>query len=186
MGIKRSYTHCVDHFMTRQKDCCLCASLIDDHQNAIIAARYWKIRDQIHGDGLEGVLPLLMHDRQYGRFGAHCVQLGALAYSTPSYIGSGELSYLRPPELSYYCRYCYDHASRTIIFLLYSLSLALRTIADYAPSLLSITCLTLALTVLHTRASVPADVHPLCTVHARFPHRYLMYHCTFGARFPTP
>ena len=39
-------------------------------------------------------------------------------------------------------------------------------LADCAPSLLSITCFTLALTVLHTRASVPADVHPLCTVHA--------------------
>ena len=35
-----------------------------------------------------------------------------------------------------------------------------------APSFLSITCLTLAFTVLHTRASVPADVRPLCTVHA--------------------
>ena len=62
----------------------------------------------------------------------------------------------------------------------------LPCLVDCAPSLLSITCLTLALTVLHTHASVPADVHPLCTFHARIPHRYLMYHCTFCAHFPTP
>ena len=36
---------------------------------------------------------------------------------------------------------------------------ALRTVR---PLPLSITCLTLAFTVLPTRASVPADVHPLC------------------------
>ena len=59
---------------------------------------------------------------------------------------------------------CYDRASWTIIFLLYSPLLALRTAR---PSLLSITCFILALTVPHTRASVPADVHLLCAVHAR-------------------
>ena len=53
-------------------------------------------------------------------------------------------------------------------------------------SLLSITRLTLAPTVLHTHASVPADVHPLCTFHVVFPHRYLMYHCTLCARLPAP
>ena len=37
-----------------------------------------------------------------------------------------------------------------------------RCLADHAPPPLSITCLTLALTVPSTRASVPADVHPLC------------------------
>ena len=62
----------------------------------------------------------------------------------------------------------------------------LLCLADCAPSLLSITCLTLTPTVLHTRASVPADVHPLCTSHARIPHRYLMYHRTLCARLPTP
>jgi hypothetical protein len=41
---------------------------------------------------------------------------------------------------------------------------ALRTVRL---SLLSITCLILAFTVPHTRASVPTDVHPLCTIHAR-------------------
>ena len=65
-----------------------------------------------------------------------------------------------------------------------------RCLADYAPSPLSITCLTLTLTVLPTCASVPADVHPLCTLGAPFvpvpPHRCLMYHCTFCARFLTP
>ena len=41
-----------------------------------------------------------------------------------------------------------------------------RCLADCALSPLSITCLTLALTVLYMRASVPADVHPLCTYYA--------------------
>ena len=59
-------------------------------------------------------------------------------------------------------------------------------LADCAPSLQFITCLTLASTVPHTRASVPADVHPLCTFHAVFPHCYLMYQRTFCARLPTP
>ena len=58
----------------------------------------------------------------------------------------------------------------------------LPCLVDCAPSLLSITCLTLAFTVLHTRASVPADVHPLCTVHARIssPLPYVSLHlpCT--------
>jgi hypothetical protein len=42
-----------------------------------------------------------------------------------------------------------------------------RCLADCALSPLSITCLTLAFTVLPTRASVPADVHPLCPLCAR-------------------
>ena len=58
----------------------------------------------------------------------------------------------------------------------------LLCLADCAPSLLSITCLTLAFTVPHTHASVPADVHPLCTVHARIssPLPYVSLHplCT--------
>ena len=39
-------------------------------------------------------------------------------------------------------------------------------LADCALPLLSITCLTLALTVPPTRASVPADVHPSCPSYA--------------------
>ena len=42
-----------------------------------------------------------------------------------------------------------------------------RCLADCAPPPLSITCLTLAFTVLPMRASVPADVHPLCPLCAR-------------------
>ena len=42
-----------------------------------------------------------------------------------------------------------------------------RCLVDCAPSPLSITCLTHALTVLPTRASVPANVHPLCPLCAR-------------------
>ena len=42
-----------------------------------------------------------------------------------------------------------------------------RCLADCAPPPLSITCLTLTLTVPSTRASVPADVHPLCPLYAR-------------------
>ena len=74
---------------------------------------------------------------------------------------------------------CYDCTPQTIIFLLYSLSLALRTVR-----LLSylFTCFTLALTVPHTRASVPIDAHPLCTVRARLssPLPYVSLHlpCT--------
>ena len=41
-----------------------------------------------------------------------------------------------------------------------------RSLVNCAPPPLSITCLTLALTVLPTRASVPADVHPLCPSYA--------------------
>ena len=41
-----------------------------------------------------------------------------------------------------------------------------RCLVDCAPPPLSITCLTLALTVPSTRASVPADVHPLCPSYA--------------------
>ena len=68
---------------------------------------------------------------------------------------------------------CYDRASWTIIF--FSIPSPLRRttdpflyLVDYAPPLLSITRLTLAFTVPHTCASVPADEHPLCTVRARF------------------
>ena len=70
-----------------------------------------------------------------------------------------------------------------LFFLLYSLSLALRTMR--LPSYL-----------LHA-LSLPLlyyiRVHqylPMCTFCAPFvpvfPHHYLMYHCTFCARFPTP
>ena len=58
----------------------------------------------------------------------------------------------------------------------------LPCLVDCAPPPLSSTCFTLALTVLHMRASVPADVHPLCTVHARIssPLPYVSLHrlCT--------
>ena len=58
----------------------------------------------------------------------------------------------------------------------------LLCLVDCAPSLLSITCLTFAFTALPTRASVPADVHPLCTVPARIssPLPYVSSHplCT--------
>ena len=90
--------------------------------------------------------------------------------------------------------YCYDRASWTTIFLYFSTSpfhycttntlpslldtvfswtdlpipkTGSRCLADCAPPPLSITCLTLALTVPPTRASVPADVHPLCPLCAR-------------------
>ena len=101
LGVEGSYAYCVDRFVTRQKDCCLCAPLIDNCQDAVITVRYWEICDQIHGDGLEGVLLLLMCDGQHGWFGPHCVWLGALAHGAPSYIGSSELSYLWPPEFSH-------------------------------------------------------------------------------------
>ena len=92
-------------------------------------------------------------------------------------------------------RNSYDRVSWTIIFLsiysalplslyyghppfapCYSLELDLlsdtetgaRCLADCAPPPLSITCLTLALTVPSTHASVPADVHPLCPSYALF------------------
>ena len=54
-----------------------------------------------------------------------------------------------------------------------------RCLADCTLSLLSITCLTLAFTVLPMRASVPADVHPSCPSYAR-PSSLLPYvslHC---------
>ena len=53
-----------------------------------------------------------------------------------------------------------------------------RCLVDCAPSPLSITCLTLALTVLPTHASVPADVHPLCPFCARIssPLPYVSLH----------
>ena len=58
----------------------------------------------------------------------------------------------------------------------------LPCLVDCAPPPLSITCFTFALTVLHMRASVSADVHPLCTVHARIssPLPYVSLHlpCT--------
>ena len=59
-------------------------------------------------------------------------------------------------------------------------------LADCAPSLLSITCLTLAFTVPPTRASVPADVHPLCTFHTHIssPLPYVSLHLC--AHSPTP
>ena len=57
-----------------------------------------------------------------------------------------------------------------------------RCLADCAPPPLSITCLTLALTVPPTRASVPADVRPLCPSYARpsslLPYVSLHYLCT--------
>ena len=77
---------------------------------------------------------------------------------------------------------CYDCASRTIIFLLYSLSLALWTVR-LLPYLLH---------ALPSPLPYHICVHQyllMCTLCARFmtasPHRYLMYHCTFCARFPT-
>ena len=58
----------------------------------------------------------------------------------------------------------------------------LPCLVDCAPPPLSITCFTLALTVLYMRAPVSADVHPLCTVHARIssPLPYVSLHlpCT--------
>ena len=57
-----------------------------------------------------------------------------------------------------------------------------RCLTDCAPSPLSITCLTLTLAVLPTRASVPADVHPWCPLCARIssPLPYVSVHllCT--------
>ena len=58
-----------------------------------------------------------------------------------------------------------------LLFFFYSLSPSphygpLLCLADCVPSPYLFTCLTLAFTVPHTRASVPTDVHPLCTFHA--------------------
>ena len=57
-----------------------------------------------------------------------------------------------------------------------------RCLADCAPLPLSITCVTLTLTVLPTRASVPADVHLLCPSYARlsslWPYVSLHHLCT--------
>ena len=78
---------------------------------------------------------------------------------------------------------CYDRASRTIIFLPYSLSLALRTTR----------LLSYLLHALPSPLLYYIRVHQyllMCTLCApfmpAFPRRYLMYHCTFCARFPTP
>ena len=62
----------------------------------------------------------------------------------------------------------------------------LPCLADCAPSLLSITCFTLALTVLHTRASVPVDVHLLCTFHAHIssPLPYVSSHPLCTSPYP--
>ena len=54
----------------------------------------------------------------------------------------------------------------------------IRCLVDCAPPPLSITCLTLALTVPSTCASVPADVHPLCPLcaHISSPLPYVSLH----------
>ena len=57
-----------------------------------------------------------------------------------------------------------------------------RCLANCALSPLSITCLTLALTVLPTRASVPANMHPSCPSYAHpsslLPYVSLHHWCT--------
>ena len=109
--------------------------------------------------------------------------------SSPSCLSQGAPwhQYFQHRNILCYDRACYDSTSWTIIFSIYfpssllyyghlpfapcnSLKLDLpsdtkartRCLADCAPPPLSITCLTLAFTVPPMRASVPADVHPLC------------------------
>ena len=88
---------------------------------------------------------------------------------------------------------CYDRACWTIIFLLYSLS---PFTVLWTPPLLALRTVRLLRYLLH---ALPSPLLYYIRVHQYllmrtlrapfmpvFPRRYRMYHCTFGARLPTP
>ena len=81
--------------------------------------------------------------------------------------------------------WCYDRASRTIIFLLYSLPppLALWTVRPLSYLLHALPSPLLYYIRVHQYLLMRTLCAPFMTV---FPHCYLMYHCTLCARLPTP